>query len=290
MRQETDGIIWNQSWKILTAWNEGSLPRQRTKHSAFFRGNYTTDSSFNLLFIRLAVHSGPTTPLNSSASFPFLHSILAASLNFPTCDAYGPTQAQHHYSYWLTTPVIYQWTVTIYNIPTVPYRLLCLNSPEYEGRKLLWKVVILCQLIQHHIPEDFNLHCYQHEKLKSCFVTKFYLSMYIKPREKSHRWCIRDFEAFPHLPTIILPFHPFRSNINQPKWLVTSKGYHYSQPMNRITTWWKGDVGRMMERVVYLHVGDVESLSTRDFLPRSQKCFCYRYNRLHPMLFSPAWF
>jgi len=32
------------------------------------------------------------------------------------------------------------WTVTIYNTPTLPYRLQCLNS-DYEGRKLLWKVV-----------------------------------------------------------------------------------------------------------------------------------------------------
>jgi len=88
---------------------EAAFPWHRTQHSALFRGNYISDPSFNLSFVQPAIHSGSTTPLNSLSSFPPLHPILTAALNFPicVCDACGPNPAQHHVSYWLTTPVIY---------------------------------------------------------------------------------------------------------------------------------------------------------------------------------------
>lgn len=107
MRQATDGIIWNKPWKILTPWNGGSFPM--TQNSAFspLQGQLHTRSFINLSFIRLAIHSGTTIPLNSLASFPPLHLNLAAFLNLPACDAYGPTPAQHQYSHWLTTPITY---------------------------------------------------------------------------------------------------------------------------------------------------------------------------------------
>jgi len=179
------------------------------------------------------------------------------------------------------------WTVTIHNIPTLPYRLQCLNTPEYEGRKLLWKVVTLCQLTWHHIPEDFNLHWYHHENLKSCFVKKLYLSLCIKPRQKSHRSCTRDLHHSTYYQSSLPSLSIY---VNQPKGLVISKSYHYSQPVDRMTTWWKGDVGSMMEREAYKYVGDMKSISTCDYLPRSHKSFRYRYSSPCPMLFSPAWF
>jgi hypothetical protein len=133
------------------------------------------------------------------------------------------------------------------NIPTVPYRLLCWNSPEYEGRKLLWQVITLCQLTWHHIPEDFSLHWYHHENLKSYFMKKFYLSLCIKPKHKSHRWHMRDLHPF-----YLLSFSPPVSfDLYQPtKRTCHYKRYHHSQPINRMTTLWKGDVGSMMEREV----------------------------------------
>jgi hypothetical protein len=51
-----------------------------------------------------------------------------------------------------------------------------------------------------------------------------------------------------------------------------------------------GDVGSMMEREVYQYVGDMESVSTQDFLPQSHKSFRHRYSSPCAMPFSPAWF
>ena len=98
------------------------------------------------------------------------------------------------------------WTVTIHNIPILPYRLQCLNTPEYKGRKLLWKVVTLCQLTWLHIPEDFNLHWYHHENLKSCFVKNTYLCALSPDRSPTDvAW-----GTFTILPIINLPSRPLR--------------------------------------------------------------------------------
>jgi len=114
-----------------------------------------------------------------------------------------------------------------------------------------------------------------------------YLSLCIKPRQKSHRCCMRDL----HHSTYYQSSLPSPSiYINQPNGLVISKSYHHSQPLNRMTTWWKGDVGRMMKREAYQYVGDMKSISTCDFLPRSHKNFLYRYSSPCTMPFLPAWF
>jgi hypothetical protein len=160
-------------------------------------GNYTPDPSFNLSFIQLAIHSGPLhlwTPLHPSLLYTqsllhlltFLHEMPMAQLLLT------------HYTNHLP------WTVTVYNIPTVLYRLQCLNSswvwrqetPLESGNFLASWHGIISQKTSILIGTTM--------KTSNHALWKNFTYLYIKPSCTDGVW-----GTFTLLPTIILPSHPF---------------------------------------------------------------------------------